>query len=349
MAPKWAVLAATVGAVGLVGFGGLHSSLQRVPVTVDGATAGSWYNVRASGATGNGVTSDSAAIQAAIDAAERHGGGTVFFPCGTYLLQSSDRRITVTHSNIRLIGRGGCSVLKLAGPTSFVGISASSPGGGQLTPFARTPPQNSPTVTVTNAQGFRVGQYVLLQDPQNREPAAGGSAAELDQVLAVSGPTLTLATPVSYTFTAAHAGAGIRPFALLTGVTIRDLTINGSGMTSRDGNTVGIRTWGTVGAIIADIRGEDVSGSVVQQDYAYQRIVRNVLTVGSGSGGLGAFEAAVATACAYSNLVSVNAGLESLAQGQARPEGFGLVFSVVSASTAYNLPSQGSYHGRGMK
>lgn len=43
------------------------------------------YNVQAYGATGDGVTIDSPAINAAIEAAAAAGGGTVYFPAGTYL------------------------------------------------------------------------------------------------------------------------------------------------------------------------------------------------------------------------------------------------------------------------
>lgn len=40
------------------------------------------------GAVGDGITDDTAAIQAAIDACEAAGGGTVFFPPGTYLVNT---------------------------------------------------------------------------------------------------------------------------------------------------------------------------------------------------------------------------------------------------------------------
>lgn len=43
------------------------------------------FNVRAFGAKGDGATKDTAAIQAAIDAANANGGGTVEFPVGVYL------------------------------------------------------------------------------------------------------------------------------------------------------------------------------------------------------------------------------------------------------------------------
>jgi polygalacturonase len=42
------------------------------------------FNVKDYGATGNGVTNDTTAIQATIAAAKAAGGGTVFFPLGTY-------------------------------------------------------------------------------------------------------------------------------------------------------------------------------------------------------------------------------------------------------------------------
>ena len=49
------------------------------------------YNVQNSayGATGNGVTDDAAAIQLAIDAIKVAGGGTLYFPTGVYLVNTS--------------------------------------------------------------------------------------------------------------------------------------------------------------------------------------------------------------------------------------------------------------------
>jgi hypothetical protein len=51
---------------------------------------GAVFNVRNPdfGATGNGTTDDTAAIQAAVNAASAAGGGVVFFPAGTYLATS---------------------------------------------------------------------------------------------------------------------------------------------------------------------------------------------------------------------------------------------------------------------
>ncbi len=46
------------------------------------------FNVRDFGAKGDDVTDDTAAIRAALAAAEKHGGGVVFFPWGTYRLSN---------------------------------------------------------------------------------------------------------------------------------------------------------------------------------------------------------------------------------------------------------------------
>ena len=46
-------------------------------------TGGAYFNVKASGAIGNGIADDWAAIQSAFDAARLAGGGPVFFPAGS--------------------------------------------------------------------------------------------------------------------------------------------------------------------------------------------------------------------------------------------------------------------------
>ncbi|WP_349617118.1 glycosyl hydrolase family 28-related protein [Azotobacter salinestris] len=75
------------------------------------------YNVKDFGALGDGVSDDTAAIQAAIDAAHAAGGGTVYLPAGEYRVsggeEPSDGALTIK-SNVYLVGAGmGETVIKM--------------------------------------------------------------------------------------------------------------------------------------------------------------------------------------------------------------------------------------------
>jgi polygalacturonase len=73
-------LFATIGCLALVGCRTVNS--RPSAVTLPG---GVYFNVRDYGATGDGKTLDSPAINKAIEACAAAGGGTVFVPAGTYL------------------------------------------------------------------------------------------------------------------------------------------------------------------------------------------------------------------------------------------------------------------------
>lgn len=77
--------------------------------------SGAAFNVRDYGAVGDGVANDKAAIQAAINAAQLAGGGEIYFPLGTYLIDGAGTPLdglVITGSNITLRGSGKASVLK---------------------------------------------------------------------------------------------------------------------------------------------------------------------------------------------------------------------------------------------
>lgn len=98
------------------------------------------------GAKGDGVTDDTAAIQAAIDAVHAEGGGEVHIPSGTYILSSS---LTI-YSYIKLVGSSQYAVTikqtnvnaahiyatDVVYPTikdiTFVGLGMDSAGGGGI-------------------------------------------------------------------------------------------------------------------------------------------------------------------------------------------------------------------------
>jgi polygalacturonase len=68
--------------------------------------AAGYFNVRSFGAAGDGTSLDSPAINRAIDACAESGGGTVYFPAGTYLSGSIHLK-----SNIHLLIDAGATIL----------------------------------------------------------------------------------------------------------------------------------------------------------------------------------------------------------------------------------------------
>ncbi|WP_315822760.1 glycosyl hydrolase family 28-related protein [Paraflavitalea speifideaquila] len=102
---KMAVPALTVAGAGLIGMPAMatpadNSLDEKLPI-------GSIYNVRDFGAKGDGQTLDTAAIQAAIDACNSAGGGTVLIPVGDFICGTIELRSGVTlhiATNGRLLG-----------------------------------------------------------------------------------------------------------------------------------------------------------------------------------------------------------------------------------------------------
>jgi parallel beta-helix repeat protein len=84
-------------------------------------TTGASANVLDFGAVGDGVADDGTAVQNAINAANANGGGTVFFPEGTYEL--SDINLTM-YSNITIQGEGHSSIIQGWSGITATGLSS---------------------------------------------------------------------------------------------------------------------------------------------------------------------------------------------------------------------------------
>src|SRR5579859_7642354 len=96
------------------------------------------YNIRDFGAKGDGVTSDTAAVQAAIDACNRDRGGTVMVPAGDFLIGTVELKSNVA---LHLSAQG-----RLLGSTD---IAEYHPGRG-------IPPGNGNLVLVAAADAENV-------------------------------------------------------------------------------------------------------------------------------------------------------------------------------------------------
>ncbi|MBU7317236.1 glycosyl hydrolase family 28-related protein [Paenibacillus oleatilyticus] len=101
------------------------------------------------GAKGDGAADDMAAIQAAIDAVSALGGGTVYFPVGTYIVSPllQTKRI-ILKSNVNLRGEGSNSVIKVR-----------NDAGDYWTIFGGF--QGSPKVSNVRISQLRIDQNVL--------------------------------------------------------------------------------------------------------------------------------------------------------------------------------------------
>ena len=76
-----------------------------------------YYNVKAHGAKGDGVTDDRAAIQAVLQLCHDNGGGLVFFPAGTYNISGD----LVIPSNTVLVGVGKASWIQMSVGSNWSG------------------------------------------------------------------------------------------------------------------------------------------------------------------------------------------------------------------------------------
>jgi polygalacturonase len=115
---KWAGSGvALAGAPVLAAAGATHTA----------ASSEAFFDIRRYGATGDGKTLDTKAIQSAIDAAERVGGGTVLFPAGTFASYSIHLK-----SNVALYLDQGATLLAASVPlegTTSGGYDAAEPQG----------------------------------------------------------------------------------------------------------------------------------------------------------------------------------------------------------------------------
>jgi polygalacturonase len=195
-------LAATVGGVSM----GEAQTANR-----GGPGAEAMYNVRTFGATGDGKTVDTPAINKAIEAVAAAGGGTLVFPAGTYLCFTIRLK-----TNVDLYLSRGCTI-----------EAASSPKAGEAT-------------------GYNGGMYDAAEanDPWTPYQDYGHNHwknsllyAENEHNFSVLGPGLIFGKGLSngtktgrggYAgFTAEQAGVGNKTFALKNchNVTLRDFSV----------------------------------------------------------------------------------------------------------------------------
>ena len=151
-----------------------------------GTMATGIFNVRDYGAKGDGKTLDSPAINAAIEAAVRDGGGQVLLPAGTYL--SGSIRLK---SNVDLHLSAGCTILaapasmKAYDPSeSFGGFPEYQDGGHTYFHNSLIWAEGQTNVSITG-HGMIDGQGLTKKDTEKAGIVQGGSIGTGDKAIAL--------------------------------------------------------------------------------------------------------------------------------------------------------------------
>ena len=228
------------------------------------------FNVRDFGALGDGTTNDQAAIQAAINACAVAGGGTVFFPKGTYLLNTrtvnSLLNIPDGARNLRLLGEKGATLTTTLGNTGFAMFIS----GGVDTAVIETMQEPVYTLsgsyttgvmsltlaTPAQASNFAVGDYILIRTGQTIDGFSDQPDCEVNRVRARDTGTgvITLEWPTTKPYaqeyyvsgtsgrTSTVVTANPAPYGVanINALTIVNLTIEGLRFYSPDQGYIGL-------------------------------------------------------------------------------------------------------------
>jgi hypothetical protein len=175
-------------------------------------------NVQDFGATGNGSTDDSAAIQAAINGAPDP--AVVFFPAGTYRIQA---RLNL-RSGIVLRGEGYRRThLECLNTGGCINIAGSSTGS--LVDIQSGLAQGSNQITVSDASHFTVGQGGQIQQ-DNIVPSSASwgqyVVGQMVRIVAIDGNSLTIDPPLHIDYSLSNHPQ-IRPIRYIEQVGIEDL------------------------------------------------------------------------------------------------------------------------------
>lgn len=210
---------------------------------VDQTIVGLQYNVKGYGATGDGTTDDTAAIQAAVDACGQAGGGVVFFPPGNYKVDSITAvaglrwAIGVAYDNITFRGATGarvfttsnaapfsvCGWLKPGDPSNWPDYNIVKMIDGDTGLHDLTGSYSKGAVSIqlaseADAANYAAGEIIYIRTGQT----LGGSAidnpdSELNQVRSVSGDTINLMYPLSKPYAAEKYVSGSSGITSTTG------------------------------------------------------------------------------------------------------------------------------------
>ena len=220
-----------------------------LPVTATGSSASrslkdrfaDTVNVKDFGAIGDGVTDDTAAIQAAANRIGVIGGGVLYIPQGTYKQNGG-----VTLSSNTTISAYGASIdcSDLAYSTTIGLNNPAYKANGALvatTTLASSVSKNAAVITVASAAGMEVGQIIQLRSTEISFVEIGITYNKYDvnRIKKISGTTITLENPCIDTLSITAGTVTIRTFSPIENISIKGMKLIGGGFKENLPNVFG--------------------------------------------------------------------------------------------------------------
>jgi len=304
------------------------------------------------GATGNGTTDDTAAINNAIAALT--GGATLLFPCGTYLVTSM---LTLGISNVTVDG-SNCATIHNTGSGAVMAISGSgngNPNYGPAMALSAVANELAASFTTVGSLNVATGDYVYLREGGKDSSTGSGDAGcdlsgcrgEIVKVASVSGNTITVTTAVHDTYDPSLNGATAQKILNpLTGVTVKNIVFDGNGS-----NIYGFGMIGVVESTVSGVTSRNVQGAAILNRGDFNVAWGNITVSGAGSAQCGDavwFEAQGNLSVNGMSISNLNPGASGTGCLYNGAFGFGLIASANSTITNLTVDAAGAY-GRPFK
>jgi hypothetical protein len=263
------------------------SASSSITVNVSNSGGGSILNVLNFGATGNGSTDDTAAVNSAI--AALHPGDTLLFPCtssSTYLLSS---QLTLNISNVTVDG-SSCAILHNSSSGAILVIGGSgngNPNYGPAVALSSTANELATTFSTVSSLGVAPGDYLLLQqggkDSSNGSSDSGcdpsGCRGELLKVASVSGTSITVTTALHDTYNPSLNGATAQKILNpLTAITVKNITFDGNAS-----NVYGLELAGVADSSLSGVTSRNVQGAALLNRGDFNISWSNISVTAAGS------------------------------------------------------------------
>jgi len=263
---------------------GLTASFT-VSVNVSNTSGGGTIvNVTSFGATGNGSTNDTAAINSAIAALSS--GSTLLFPCGTYLTSA---QLTLNLSNVTVDG-SSCAIIHNTSSGTVFSIGGSgngNPNYGSAVALSSTANELATSFSTVSSLGVAPGDFLLLQqggkDSSTGSSDSGcdpsGCRGEVLKVASVSGNSITVTTALHDTYNPSlNAATAQKILNPLSAITVKNITFDGNGS-----NVYGLAIAGVADSSISGVTSRNVQGAALLNRGDFNLSWSNISVTQAGS------------------------------------------------------------------